>query len=321
MDRHEAATRFMKHRAGMFLFAAITLTFALGAPVPPRSQLQPNEYTWHPQTSPQGPVLVVISLPEQQAYVYRNGILIGRTTISSGRFGHRTPTGVFTVLEKQRKHYSSIYKGAAMPYMERLTWSGIALHAGQLPGHPDSHGCVRLPREFSELLFGVTKIGTTVVVANESSDSALIAHPGPLMAMPARMKNLKLEKLSGLDFRWHPERATNGPTSIVISEADRQVVIFRNGEPIGRAHFESQGGYSFPTAVFSYLGRENDQNRWLGAGRDAGETEKMLNDLRSHVVVAPAFRDLALSALQPGDTLVVVPFGVMPRTNAASPVK
>jgi lipoprotein-anchoring transpeptidase ErfK/SrfK len=197
----------MKHQAGVFLFTAITLGFALGAPVPPRSQLRRNEYTWHPETSPRGPVLVVISLPEQQAYVYRNGVLIGRTTISSGRAGHRTPTGVFTVLEKARKHYSSIYKGAAMPFMERLTWSGIALHGGKLPGYPDSHGCIRLPKEFSELLFGVTRVGTTVVVANESSDSALVTHPGPLMAMPARMKNLKLDNLSGLDFSWHAERA------------------------------------------------------------------------------------------------------------------
>jgi hypothetical protein len=311
----------MKRLAGVFLFAAITLSFAFTAPVPPRSQLRPNEYTWHPQTSPQGPVLVVISLPEQQAYVYRNGVLIGRTTISSGRAGHRTPTGVFIVLEKQRKHYSNIYKGAAMPFMERLTWGGIALHGGKLPGYPDSHGCVRLPRDFSELLFGVTRVGTTVVVANESSDSALVTHPGPLMARPTLMKNLKLEKLSGLDFRWHPERALTGPMSIVISEADRQIVIFRNGEPIGRARFEMQGSYHFPTAVFSYLGRENNQNRWLGAGRDAEETEKMLTALRSHVVVAPAFRDLAQRALQAGDTLSVVPFPIVPRTDAASPVE
>ena len=311
----------MKRLPGVLLFAAITFSLAFAAPAPPRSQLRPNEYTWHPQTSPQGPVLVVISLPEQQAYVYRNGVLIGRTTISSGRARHRTPTGVFTVLEKARKHYSSIYKGAAMPFMERLTWGGIALHGGKLPGYPDSHGCVRLPKEFSELLFGVTRVGTTVVVANESSDSALVTHPGPLMAMPARMKNLKLEKLSGLDFRWHPERALTGPMSIVISEADRQIVIFRNGEPIGRARFEMQGSYHFPTAVFSYLGRENNQNRWLGVGRNAEETEKMLAALRSHVGVAPAFRDFAQSALQPGDTMSVVPFPIVPRTDAASPVE
>jgi hypothetical protein len=310
----------MRRLAGVFLFAAITLSLAFAARVPPRSQLRTN-YTWHPETSPQGPVLVVISLPEQQAYVYRNGVLIGRTTISSGRAGHRTPTGVFTVLEKQRKHYSNIYKGAAMPFMERLTWGGIALHGGKLPGYPDSHGCIRLPKEFSELLFGVTRIGTTVVVANESSDSALVTHPGPLMAKPSVMINLKLEKLSGLDFRWHPERALKGPMSIVISEADRQIVIFRNGEPIGRGRFEMQGSYHFPTAVFSYLGRENNQNRWFGVGRSAEETGMMLNALRSHVVVAPAFRDFAQSGLKPGDIMSVVPYPIVPRTDAASPVE
>jgi hypothetical protein len=310
-----------KVRAVVLVAAAIALDFTFGAPAAPRSQLRPNEYTWHPLTSPNGPVLVVISLPEQQAYVYRNGVLIGRTTISSGRAGHRTPAGVFTVLEKQQKHYSNIYKGAAMPYMERLTWSGIALHGGKLPGYPDSHGCVRLPKEFSELLFGVTRVGTTVVVANESSNSALITHPGPLMAAGPALKNLTSEKLSGLNFSWHPERAPDGPVSIVISEADRQVVIFRNGEPIGHARIDVGGDYQFPTAVFSYLGRENDETRWLGAGRESQETEKMLADLRSHIVVAPAFRNLAVNALQPGDTLCVVPFSIMPRTNAASPIE
>ena len=82
-----------------------------------------------------------------------------------------------------------------------------------------------------------------------------------------------------------------------------------------------QGSYRFPTAVFSYLGRKNNQNRWLGIGRDAEETEKMLAALRSHVMVAPAFRDFAQSALQPGDIMSVVPFPIVPRTDAASPVE
>jgi hypothetical protein len=313
--------RSKKVHGALFLCAAIGLNLALGAPVAPRTQLRPNDYTWHPQTSPKGPVLVVISLPEQQAYVYRNGLLIGRTTISSGRAGHRTPTGVFRVLEKEQRHYSNIYKGAAMPYMERLTWSGIALHGGKLPGYPDSHGCVRLPKEFSELLFGVTKVGTTVVVANESSNSALVTHPGPLMTKGPALRDLTNEQLSGLDFTWHPERAPAGPVSILISEADRQVVIFRNGEPMGHARFELRGDYTFPTAVFSYLGRENDQNRWVGVGLEPKETEKILTDLRANIVVAPAFRNGALGALQPGDTLCVVPFSVMPRANAASPIE
>src|SRR5690349_2867683 len=196
--------------------------------VAPRATLAPGEFTWHPEMSPKGPVLVVVSLPQQHAYVYRNGILIGRSTISSGREGKETPTGVFTVLQKKAKHESNIYKGAQMPNMQRLTWSGIALHAGKLPGYPASGGCVRLPREFSRLLFGVTKTGTTVVVADDASDSALVARPGALMATPDVMKQVQPENVVGAGWTWHPERAASGPVSIVVSGADRQAWVFRN---------------------------------------------------------------------------------------------
>ena len=177
---------------------AALAAFTKGRVVAPfTSEFKPGDYIWHPEVSPAGPVVIIVSLPDQVMYVYRNGVRIGRSTVSTGKPGKRTPTGVFTVLQKKVQHESNIYKGAKMPHMQRLTWSGIALHGGQLPGYPDSHGCIRLPKEFSELLFGITRVGTTVVVANESSDSALVTHPGPLMAMPARMKNLKLETLSG----------------------------------------------------------------------------------------------------------------------------
>ncbi|MBK8750386.1 MAG: L,D-transpeptidase family protein [Candidatus Competibacteraceae bacterium] len=107
--------------------------------------LKPGEFTWHPERAPSGPVVIIVSVPEQRAYVYRNGVRIGASTVSTGKPGHETPTRVFSILEKDQKHVSSTYQGAAMPYMERLTWDGIALHAGKLPGYPASHGCVRLP--------------------------------------------------------------------------------------------------------------------------------------------------------------------------------
>jgi lipoprotein-anchoring transpeptidase ErfK/SrfK len=116
---------------------------------------------WHPEVSPAGPVVINVSLPEQLLYVYRNGVRIGRSSISSGKAGRQTPTGVFTILEKHEKHASSIYKGASMPYMERVTWGGVALHAGNLPGYPASHGCVRLPLDFAQQLYTVTSKGTT----------------------------------------------------------------------------------------------------------------------------------------------------------------
>jgi L,D-transpeptidase catalytic domain len=88
--------------------------------------VKPGEYVWQPELSPAEPVVIVVNLPEQLLYVYRNGVRIGWTTISSGKVGHRTPTGIFTILQKSVEHTSTIYKGASMPYMERLTWGGIA---------------------------------------------------------------------------------------------------------------------------------------------------------------------------------------------------
>ena len=115
--------------------------------------------TGFPSARPAGPLLIIVSIPDQKVHVYRNGIRIAASTCSTGKPGHSTPTGVFKILQKDKHHRSSTYNNAPMPNMNRLTWSGIALHAGNLPGYPASHGCVRLPMEFSERLFGITQDG------------------------------------------------------------------------------------------------------------------------------------------------------------------
>src|ERR1700674_1688059 len=145
-------------------------------------ELKPGDYVWHPEISPAGPVVIIVSLPEQSMYVYRNGVRIGRSTVSTGKSGHRTPTGVFTILQKNEKHTSTIYKGASMPYMQRLTWTGVALHAGNLPGYPASHGCVRLPLDFAQKLYTVTDKGTTVVVTDGKTKTGTTSRPGLLFA-------------------------------------------------------------------------------------------------------------------------------------------
>jgi lipoprotein-anchoring transpeptidase ErfK/SrfK len=126
--------------------------------------LKPGEFVWNAAVAPEGPIVVLVSLGEQRAYVYRNGVQIGVTTVSTGKGGFDTPTGVFVVLQKDKDHRSSTYNNAPMPYTQRLTWSGVALHAGGLPGYPSSHGCVHLPSKFSEELFAVSPTGMTVVV-------------------------------------------------------------------------------------------------------------------------------------------------------------
>ena len=114
-------------------------------------------------------MLLIVNVSTQRAVLFRNGVPIAATTVSTGRPGHATPTGVFTILQKQVEHHSSIYDNAPMPFMQRLTWQGVALHAGNLPGYPASHGCVRLPAAFAKLLYKATKVGMTVVITNEQT--------------------------------------------------------------------------------------------------------------------------------------------------------
>lgn len=113
-----------------------------------------------------GPVTILISLPGQIAYIYRDGVLIAASTVSTGKRGKSTPAGEFTILQKREFHRSNLYSNAPMPFMQRLTWTGIALHAGHLPGYPASHGCIRFPREFARRLFAITELGGQVSVIN-----------------------------------------------------------------------------------------------------------------------------------------------------------
>jgi hypothetical protein len=209
----------------------------------PIDKLKKGEFLWMGDAFTTGPVVMVVSLTEQRAYVYRNGILIGATTVSTGRPGHLTPTGVFTVLQKQKEHRSTIYDGAPMPYMERLTWGGIALHAGGLPGYPESHGCVHLPSEFAKLLFDISPAGMTVVIASDATAPESVSHPGFLAPVSyVGGKPIDAMPLSGTDDeRWQPELSPSGPLSIVISQGSERIVVYRNGIEIGRARLTVAG--------------------------------------------------------------------------------
>jgi hypothetical protein len=209
----------------------------------PISDLKQGEFLWMGEAFSAGPVVMVVSLSEQRAYVYRNGILIGATTVSTGRPGHITPTGVFTVLQKQKEHRSTIYDGAPMPYMERLTWGGVALHAGGLPGYPESHGCVHLPSEFAKLLFDISPAGMTVVIASEATQPESVAHPGYLAPVSfTGGKPVEPLPLAGTaNESWQPELSPSGPLSIVLSHASQLIVVYRNGIEIGRARISIAG--------------------------------------------------------------------------------
>jgi lipoprotein-anchoring transpeptidase ErfK/SrfK len=127
-------------------------------------RLSPGQYVWASNAASTGPVFLVIDLSAQSALLYRNGVPIAASTVSTGSRGRKTPTGMFTILQKEVVHRSRTYDNASMPYMQRLTWKGVAMHAGHVTGYPASHGCIRLPRGFAKRLYGVTKLGTPVMI-------------------------------------------------------------------------------------------------------------------------------------------------------------
>jgi len=127
--------------------------------------------------TPKGPLQIIISIADQRISLYDNGTLIARSSVSTGVEGHRTPLGVFGIIGKEKWHRSNIYSGAPMPYMQRITWSGIALHAGDLPGYPASHGCIRLKNDFAIRLWHLTKRGTRVIITNDDVRPVEISSP------------------------------------------------------------------------------------------------------------------------------------------------
>jgi hypothetical protein len=123
------------------------------------------------------PIMAVVSLRNQRITVYDANGWILRAPVSSGQKGRETPAGIFSVIQKEAEHYSNLYDDAYMPHMQRITWSGIALHGGPLPGHPASHGCIRMPYDFAERLFDATKLGMRVIIAPNNVAPVEIAHP------------------------------------------------------------------------------------------------------------------------------------------------
>jgi L,D-transpeptidase catalytic domain len=296
---------------------AALAAFTKGHVVAPfTSEFKPGDYIWHPKVSPAGPVVVIVSLPDQVMYVYRNGVRIGRSTVSTGKPGKRTPTGVFTILQKKVHHESNIYKGAKMPHMQRITWSGIALHAGQLPGYPASAGCVRRPEDFAEKLYSVTSNGTTVIIADNNSTPSHTTRPGALFSGTTGASGQPVPERG---FVWTPEKATKGPLSIIVSATDGVAHVYRNGVEIGHAPV---GGLSARlvsgTHVFSALATVDSDGRrdWLSSTSIGGRRPN-IKDLAKRVTIPPAFRDDVRVLITPGTTLIVTDQPVSGRTHSA----
>src|SRR5690606_6360769 len=180
--------------------------------------------------------------------------------------------------------YSNLYDSAPMPWMQRLTWDGIALHGGRLPGYPASHGCVRLPQAFAEKLFAVTRTGDTVVVAEGKASAASLVHPALLAPIAGDGRPASATLRAGAAARWDPTLSPEGPVSVLVSLADRRVFVLRNGAAIGEAPLEVAPDFAIGGTVLMVMGSDTERvpslldpardrhrwNAWPIRGLDAG---------------------------------------------------
>jgi hypothetical protein len=279
--------------------AAQQVDLASGSVVQAVTHLKAGQYVWGPEVAPEGPTLLIVNVATQRAVLFRNGVPIGATTVSTGRPGHATPTGVFTILQKQVEHYSSIYDSAPMPYMQRLTWQGVALHAGNLPGYPASHGCIRLPSGFAKLLYGQTKVGMTVVITRQQT----LPRVAPTPTIVAQTDN---SRATQGDMVWDPTKQPQGPVSIVVSIADQRALVLRNGVIIGSATVTVDGPV---TGTWAYALRNIDARgqHWVRLTLSAKPTAavEVADTEWLRFRAADAFKRAVASVIEPGTTIVV----------------
>ena len=309
-------------RAFRFLYSAMALAAATASPalaagIEVRSAqalaeqagaLKAGDWVWAPRVAPRGPVLVYVELDRQMASVYRNGIRMGVSTISSGKPGFETPNGVFTILEKDKDHRSRTYDDAPMPYQQRLTWKGVAMHAGNLPGYPASHGCVRLPMEFAKLLFATTEMGGTVVIAGRHGEP--YKRPAAGVLAPARLGGAGAVELPLGDkqaFSWHPELSPTGPVSIIVSSGDQMVVILRNGVEIGRARALIREAVT-EAQVLTLARPRHGRSEWIQVGvNDVAPEDAAIISTRGveQMQLPGEFVPLMRSVMTPGATVLI----------------
>jgi lipoprotein-anchoring transpeptidase ErfK/SrfK len=197
-----------------------------------------------------GPLHIVVSLNRQRVSLFSNGKLVSQAPVSSGTPSNPTPMGVFSVIQKNRDHVSNLYD-APMPYMQRLTWSGTALHQGALPGYPASHGCIRLPMHFAQLLWRATRIGARVIVTRDEVAPAEFAHPRLFTPapkadeeQPVAQNPLLVKTADGTSVVpgagipdtkpvvTAPVKRPAGPVSVFVSRKDGKLYVRQGMEPV-----------------------------------------------------------------------------------------
>jgi lipoprotein-anchoring transpeptidase ErfK/SrfK len=180
-----------------------------------RERQQKNKESAVPKNKPTGPLFAILSISNQHISVYDNSGLVTRSKVSTGMPGHRTPMGIFTIIGRERYHASNIYSGAPMPFMQRITWSGVAMHLGVVPGYPASHGCIRLPARSAERMWGLTKVGERVVITPHEVAPSKFVHallPVPkLQPSPLAIANNQAPRLTEVASAGDDRKSVGSP--------------------------------------------------------------------------------------------------------------
>ena len=271
---------------------------------PQTAHLNPGDFVWHPESAPDGPVVIVVDLAQQRLQVFRNGVQIGRSTVSSGEGKYATPAGIFTIVQKQVTHHSNLYHEARMPYMERLTWSGLAIHAGNVPDHPESHGCVHVPMDFAKKLYDITSQGCTVLITNGQNSSGPTDKPD----LAFSTGTTSAPKTSpATPFVWRPDAAPTGSLSVVYSSADRQVHVYRAGVEIGRADTGNAAPPDVGNRVYAAHAQTapDGSHQWNLLGSLESSPAPNAADVLHQLNIPPPFRDDMRKTITPGTTLVL----------------
>ncbi|GLH75109.1 hypothetical protein SSBR45G_00170 [Bradyrhizobium sp. SSBR45G] len=204
---------------------AITPTARPAVPRQPKARHSQKPATIDKEAAkPQGPVTIAVSISKQQLKIYDANGLFAEAPVSTGMKGHSTPMGVFSVIQKQKFHRSNIYSGAPMPFMQRITWSGVALHAGVLPGYPASHGCIRMPASFAPRLYGWTRMGSRVLVTPGEVAPASFSHP-MLAALKAPQPSASIQPDAGAPTASKSDKGAALTPAITVATIDLRATI------------------------------------------------------------------------------------------------
>jgi lipoprotein-anchoring transpeptidase ErfK/SrfK len=280
---------------------------------PPRSRQWKQTVIPQKEAKPKGPVIIAISIEKQEMKVYDANGFFASAPVSTGMPGHPTPTGVFSVIQKHKFHHSNIYSDAPMPYMQRITWSGVAMHAGVLPGYPASHGCIRMPMAFSIKMWNWTKMGARVVVTPGEITPVAFSHP----LLTAMMAAPRAAAIAGEPFEDAPAgaKADKG----VFNKPARLQASFELRPSIGRSGIEAPttigNGIQGKSAVSS------EAETALPGATTANLPVTSIEDATKIANETSATRDSAAGAPNTVQLSVAPPARLIPVTDAASDVR